>query len=162
MEAALHHDGHPVRHPVGARSGPLVTFTRAAETFVLWAHGPRAPHVHLFLGYLSAGWAAVMTLNPDIFDSNRLGYAALNVLPDPVWVIGHAVLVALHVLGLARPTWGGWRAAACLGSAWVYLFLAFSLGRANGLTPGAMAWLGVGIAAVGYGLYVAWRPPEHR
>ena len=159
MEAALQHDG-PMVSSAHIRSGPLVSLVRAIDTFVLWQFGPRAPWVHLFFGGLDLGWAAIMVVNPSIFDSNRLGYGALAVLPDAVWIGGHLLIAALHGLGLVRPGWGNWRATACLASAWVWLFLAFSFALSNGATPGVMVNLWLGALAVLAGLYVAWRRPD--
>ena len=122
-----------------------------------WLFGRRAAGIDLALGCLAVGWCCLMVAKPAMFD--RPGYAGFAWLPDAGWIALSAALAGAHGLGLQFPAFRGLRAVACLGSSWLWIFVALSLGRVE-IVPGVINCGIVGIGALFGAIHVAGRAPD--
>ena len=114
--------------------------------------GPLALWVDLKLTLLSAGWFVLMICKPAMFDRGVL--AGLSWLPDEVWILLMGALAVGHGVGLVRPWWRNLRTGASLTSAWVWLFVATSLGRVE-ISTGVLNYAVVGAGALFSAIYLS-------
>lgn len=134
-----------MRNLVTASIGPVLSFIDRL-------FGRRASALDLGLGLIAGGWLSLMIARPALFD--RVGYSGMAWLPDEGWELFFAVVVLLHVFGLARPFMKSIRTLAGALSAWVWIFVSGSLAKVE-LTPGVLTYAVLGLGALGGAIYVS-------
>lgn len=120
-----------------------------------WLFSELAPGVDLFLGLLGIAWLALMVRKPAVFDAGNL--AGMQWLPDRAWMGFLAIIVALHLFGLVRPSAVRLRVPGILLSSWYWMLVSISLTRIS-LAPGTFTYALIGAAALGSAIYVSGRP----